>query len=315
MIITVTPNPSLDRTIEVGRLVRGGVMRAVGGRVDPGGKGINVARALAAHGVPAGAVLPCGGTDGSRLTRLLESYGGVVRIVPIDGSVRSNVTIVEPDGTTTKFNEAGPTLSLGEVKALVAATVELVVPGGWVVGCGSLPPGVDAGFFADLVSAVHDRGARIAVDASGPALRSAVEAGPDLVKPNREELFEASGIAVKTVGGAVRAARVLRELGAGAVLATLGADGAMLVDAAGVVFGTARVDEPRSTVGAGDAALAGFLSCPEGGRAALATALSWGAAAASLPGSRMPGPAATAAIRTVTFHDEIDPDSTLGGDA
>ena len=314
MIVTVTPNPSLDRTIEVERLLRGGVVRAVGGRVDPGGKGINVARALAAHGVATSAVLPCGGTDGLHLTRLLESYPGSVRAVPIDGSIRTNVTIVEPDGTTTKFNEIGPTLSVDEVEALVAATVELVVPGGWVVGCGSLPPGVAVGFFADLIAAVHDRGARIAVDTSGPALRAAIAEGPDLIKPNREELVEASGVPVGTVGDAVRAARVLCDLGAATVLASLGADGAVLVDPVEAILGTARIDAPRSTVGAGDAALAGFLSCPAGGRAAFATALAWGAAAASLPGSRMPGPAATAAVRTAILQDHFDRGQPLGGD-
>ena len=107
MIVTLTPNPSVDRTIEIARLQRGEVHRATGGRLDPGGKGVNVSRALAANGHPTVAVLPSGGTEGSRLGGLLAPEGVAVLPVPIVGSVRSNVTVVEADGTTTKLNEIG----------------------------------------------------------------------------------------------------------------------------------------------------------------------------------------------------------------
>ncbi len=314
MIVTLTPNPSLDRTIEVEQLVRGGVIRALGGRVDPGGKGVNVSRALAVHRVPTTAVLPVGGTEGRQLTELLAPLGVAVSVVPIAGTVRANVTVVEPDGTTTKLNEPGPRLTDAEVEALVAATLALAEPDGWVVGCGSLPLGVDDGFYARLVAPARSRGAQVAVDSSRDALRLAVSAHPDLVKPNREELAEASGIPVRTLGDAVTAAEKLRALGAVTVLASLGADGAVLVDATGAVHGEARVDQPRSTVGAGDAMLAGFLSCPGGGRDALASALAWGAAAAGLPGSRMPTPDDVAAI-AVTVHERLDRARILEGDA
>lgn len=314
MIVTLTPNPSLDRTIEVEQFVRGGVIRALGGRVDPGGKGVNVARALAAHGVRATAVLPSGGAEGLQLTELLGPLGVTVSMVPIAGAVRANVTVVEPDGTTTKLNEPGPRLSPAEVEALVAATLGLATRGGWVVGCGSLPLGVGEDFYARLVAPARERGARVAVDSSRQALRLAIAAGPDLIKPNREELAEASGIPIITLGDAVIAAEKLRALGPAAVLASLGADGAVLVDAAGAIHGEARVDQPRSTVGAGDAMLAGYLSCSGGGREALASALAWGAAAAALPGSRMPAPRDVAAV-AVTVHARLDRSRTLEGEA
>jgi 1-phosphofructokinase len=134
-------------------------------------------------------------------------------------------------------------------------------------------------------------GIRLAADTSGPALRLAVHAGAALVKPNRDELAEAVGRELPTLDEVVQAAHELRSWGAGAVLASLGADGAVLVDDDGVVVGSAPVDRPRSAVGAGDALLAGFLAAGAKGTEALTEALAWAAAAVSLPGSRMPRPA------------------------
>ena len=113
MIVTLTPNPSLDRTVEIDELRRGEVQRATGGRVDPGGKGVNVSRALAANDIATVAVLPSGGPEGAQLAALLAPFGVQTVPVPIGGTVRSNITVAEPDGTTTKLNEAGPELSAG----------------------------------------------------------------------------------------------------------------------------------------------------------------------------------------------------------
>ena len=113
MILTITMNPSVDRTIVVDELRRGEVLRATAVRVDPGGKGINVARALAANGVKTRAVVAVGGAEGEHLTSLLGLAGVDLVPVPIAGSTRSNITVVEPDGTTTKLNEPGAHLSAG----------------------------------------------------------------------------------------------------------------------------------------------------------------------------------------------------------
>jgi 1-phosphofructokinase len=311
MIVTLTPNPSVDRTVEVPELVRGAVLRATSAHVDPGGKGVNVARALAANGQKAAAVLPFGGSEGTQLTALLEPEGiGVVK-VPIRGAVRANISVVEPDGTTTKLNEPGPELNADEVAALVAATVEAARAGpGWVVLSGSLPPGVPTSLYADLIPQLHASGALVALDSSGPPLTEAISTGPDLIKPNQEELAEAAGRQVHTLGEAVQAAEILRELGARAVLASLGADGALLVDETGAYHGEASVDAVRGTVGAGDATLAGFLAAGGSGREALAEGLAWGAAAVSLPGSRMPRPddLRPSAVR---IHDHLEQDRVL----
>jgi 1-phosphofructokinase len=290
MILTLTLNPSLDRTIEIPELVRGAMVRAGSTRLDPGGKGVNVARALAAHKLPTCAVVPRGGPEGRQLTELLEEEGIDVCAVPVTGHTRSNVSLVEPDGEVTKINEPGGELAADDLERIVKAVLDTAASADWVVASGSLPPGVPETFYGDLGNRLAERGVSLAVDTSGPALTAALAARPTLVKPNREELAEFAGFPIDTVGDVVRAATWMREQGADTVLASLGADGAVLVDKQGVRCGESPVSSGRSTVGAGDAMLAGYLAGGVTGGDALIEALSWGAAAVRLPGSRMPGP-------------------------
>jgi 1-phosphofructokinase len=290
MIVTLTLNPSLDRTIEVDQLVRGTLTRATSARLDPGGKGVNVSRALLANQVPSVAVVPVGGPDGEQLVRLLENDGIQHRPVRVAGRTRSNVTIAEPDGVVTKLNEPGEPLSREELDAVADAVLDETESASWVVTCGSLPPGVPAGIYAQMCEFFTQAGVMVAVDASGPALLAAIEASPVLIKPNRDELAEAIGRPVDRIGDVVEAAEELHLRGAGSVLASLGADGAVLVEDDGITIGEAPVTGTRSTVGAGDALLAGFLSAGARGAEALAEGLAWGAAAVRLPASRMPRP-------------------------
>ena len=290
MIVTLTLNPSVDRTVEVETLARGEVMRALGVRVDPGGKGINVSRALAAHNLPTRAVVTVGGAEGEHLVTLLRDTGIEIVPVRIEGAIRSNITVVEPDGTTTKFNEPGAQLSADELAAVFAAVKAAADSAEWLVASGSLPPGTPATVYADLVRSLAGSGTSVAIDTSGPALEAVLAAEPTLVKPNCEELAEVAGRQLRTVGEVVEAAQRLRELGAGAVLASLGADGAVLVDADGAIHGRTPAIPQLSSVGAGDAMLAGFLAGGGKGADALAEALAWGAAAVLQPGSGMPSP-------------------------
>ncbi|NJP99822.1 1-phosphofructokinase [Streptomyces zingiberis] len=291
MILTVTPNPSLDRTYEVPALDRGAVLRATGDRMDPGGKGVNVSRAVAAAGHRTVAVMPLGGPAGAVIADLLGGEGIPVAGVPVLGHTRSNISVVEPDGTLTKINAAGPELSGDEAEALLETARGHAADASWVACCGSLPRGLPLRWYAELVERAHRAGARIALDTSGPALTAALPARPDVVKPNAAELAEAVGRRLLTLGDVVKAACELRDSGAHAVLASLGADGQVLVDDGGVRHGTAQVTAVRSNVGAGDASLAGFLGAGGHGSAALAAALAHGAAAVQLPGSAMPTPA------------------------
>ena len=293
MIITVTLNPSLDRTIELDHLAQGSVQRVTAARLDPGGKGVNVARALLANGVPTRAVLPVGGVEGAQLVSLLEHEGVDVAVVPVLGHTRSNITIAEADGTVTKLNEPGASLCAQDLEALAREVLAAASPDSWVVLCGSLPPGLRAEAYAALTRRFVTAGMHVVVDTSGPAFRAAVAVRPELVKPNAEELAEAVGRPLGSQAEVIAAARELQDRGAQTVLVSLGAVGAILVDEA-VMVGTSRGDDPRSTVGAGDAFLAGFLAGRYHGasrREAFGEALAWGAAAVRLPGTQMPDPA------------------------
>ncbi|GAA4493659.1 1-phosphofructokinase [Actinoallomurus oryzae] len=305
MIVTVTPNPSVDRTLAVGHLSHGEVVRASTSWSEPSGKGVNVSLALNAHGYASRAVVPVGGAEGARLEAMLRERGLEYVTVPIAGEVRSNISVLEPDGTVTKVNEPGPRLSDAELKALVEAAIGAGERAEWLVGCGSLPVGAGPGFYAELVGAARHTPARIAVDSSGAPLAAALPAGPDLIKPNADELAEAAGRAIETLGDALTAARRLRELGAGTVLASLGPDGAVLVEKNEVVHGEAYVADPRSTVGAGDALLAGFLAAGARGPEALRTALGWSAAAVRQPGTVLTADG-TDTTADVTLHDRLD---------
>jgi 1-phosphofructokinase len=291
MIVTLTLNPSLDRTIQIGRLERGAVLRAASVRLEPGGKGVNVSRALLANAVASRAVVPCGGQEGDQLVGLLADEGVEWTSVPVAGRTRSNVTLAEPDGTVTKINEPGAPLTADELETIAATVLAAGRSASWLVVCGRLPPGVPADWYAGLCDRCAAAGIPVAVDTSGPALAAAVRSRPLLVKPNRDELAEAVGAPIRTLDDAVDGALLLRSWGAGSVLVSLGADGAVLVSDGLVATGHCPVPEPRSTVGAGDALLAGFLAGGAHGPDALAHGLAWAAAAVGLPGSRMPGPA------------------------
>ncbi|MFJ7149575.1 1-phosphofructokinase [Streptomyces sp. NPDC100445] len=291
MILTVTPNPSLDRTYEVPSLERGEVIRATGERMDPGGKGVNVSRAVAAAGRRTVAVLPLGGAPGALVAELLDAQGIEVAPVPVAGATRSNIALAEDNGVLTKINAPGPELSAAEQELLLDTVRAQSRDADWIACCGSLPRGLTPAWYADVVTRAHAGGARIALDTSGRALLEALRARPDVVKPNAEELAEAVARPLATVGDALKAAEEVRAMGAGAVLASLGADGQLLVSDDGAWFGSARVAAVRSNVGAGDASLAGFLIAGGIGPRALASAVAHGAAAVRLPGSVMPGPA------------------------
>lgn len=301
MIVTVTANPSIDRAVRLDApLEHGAVQRAVEAREDAGGKGVNVARALRSAGVDTLAIVPCGDDDPFRL--LLEHEGVPLVRVPVDGRIRANLTVTDPDGTTTKINMPGPRLAEAEVAALIDAIATAAERAEWIVFAGSLPPGAGDDFYSVAIAAVRERwGARapkIAVDTSGPALERVVaHARPDLIKPNEIELAELVG---ETLTGnedvipvAARLARRIVPRSVGAALVTLGGDGALLVTAGDVLRAHAPHINVASTVGAGDSALAGYLigaASGEDDAARLHRAVSYGAAAASLPGTQIPTP-------------------------
>lgn len=295
MIVTLTPNPSLDRTLEIDGFRRGGVVRANRFWLDPGGKGVNVSRVLSLAGVDTIAVFPCGPKD-SDFLELLDSYGVFAHVVPISGRIRQNISVLEPEGVITHINEPGPTLSEDEAHRILAAVEAEMKHAEWVCASGTLAPGLAPDLYAQVSKLARKEGARVAVDTSSEYLELAIENGVDLIKPNRHELEEAVGGGVSTLGDAIEAARILQNRGAERVLASLGGDGAILIQGNDVFHCEADAGPVVSTVGAGDALLAGFLAGGANGPDALSNGVAWAGAKVLLPGSTMPE---AAKVRTV----------------
>lgn len=300
MIVTLTANPSFDRTIALSRrLVRGGVTRADAVLEQAGGKGVNISRAATAAGLATTAVFPA--APESPFTDELLHAGIACRPVPPTGPIRVNLTLTEPDGTTTKINTSGATADAGLLDRLVATVVELASQARWVVLAGSLPPATPDGWYADLAAAIAPTPARVAVDTSDrPLVELATRLGdtrPDLLKPNAEELAQLTeadpGELEADPAAAADAAAKLVAAGAGAVLVTLGGAGAVLVDASGQWRAEAPPIEVVSTVGAGDSSLFGYMFGELRGMEPmerLRLAVAYGTAAASLPGTTLPAP-------------------------
>ncbi len=311
MIITLTANPSLDRTVSLsGALVPGGVHRIVSDRTGPGGKGINVALGVARAGLDTLAVFPA--DEGDPLLGLVDRAGLPHRATPLGGRVRTNLTVLSDPDVTTKINEPGPTLTQEQVEALETALADAVADGDIAMLSGSLAPGLPVDEYARLVPALRARGVWVGVDTSDAPLVALAEAGregaPDFLKPNAEELGQltgADGAALEAqakageVAGVRDAARRLHDAGVSDVLVTLGGAGAVLVTAGGAWYAPSPDAPVVSTVGAGDSAVAGYLIArAQGGEGPdrLALAVAYGAVAVSLPGT------------TIPMRDQVHPD-------
>jgi tagatose 6-phosphate kinase len=258
MILTVTLNTALDVTYRVPRLVPHASHRVGESAERPGGKGLNVARVLAALGQPVTVTGFAGGPVGSVVRELLAagSPGVTDALVPCAGTTRRTLAVVDAaSGDTTQFNEAGPAITPAEWTAFLGRYEALLAGARAVALCGSLPPGVPVGAYATLVRAARAAGVPALLDTSGEALRRGVAARPEIIKPNAAELAELTGSREP-----LPATRDARRRGAHAVVTSLGPAGLL----AATADGTWRAAPPQALsgnpTGAGDSAVAGLLS-------------------------------------------------------
>jgi len=267
MIVTVTPNPVLDRTLTVPRIVFNEVMRATSSRLDWGGKGFNVSRALQALGVESVAMGFVGGATGQMLERGLRDLGIATDFVHIAGETRTNIVVTDVGAEQyVKVNEAGPTVQAQELAAFLDRARERVRPGDIWVLSGSLPPGVPPDFYAQLIALLQARGAKALLDSSGEPLRLGCAAGPYLIKPNAVEAEEVTGREISSDAGALGAVEFFLHQGIELVALSLGAEGLLLASKLCTVWARPPRVRARNPVGAGDALLAGIawaLACPE----------------------------------------------------
>ncbi|MFG2824075.1 1-phosphofructokinase family hexose kinase [Kitasatospora sp. NPDC048365] len=259
MILTVTPNPALDVTYTVPGFRPHRSHRVAEVAAQAGGKGVNVARVLSALGREAQCVLPLGGATGDAVEADLRAAGLRYHAVRITGETRRTVAVVD-ETDATMLNEAGPELTDAEWQ-LLCREVERLLPGaGVLVLSGSLPRGVPADGYAQLVALARQAEVPCVLDADGPALTAALAAGPTVVKPNAAELAAATGLADPAA-----AAAVLLERGAGAVLASLGPDGLLAVDPEGTWRCAPPAAVTGNPTGAGDSVVAALAAGLLGG--------------------------------------------------
>ena len=257
MILTVTLNTALDITYRVRELRPHASHRVSEVTERPGGKGLNVARVLAALGHEVTVTGFTGGATGRIVQDQLTGTPGVLdALVPVSGATRRTIAVVDDrTGDTTQLNEPGPTVTSAEWTAFQEA-YEALLPGVSAVAlCGSLPPGLPVGAYAGLIRTARTAGVPVLLDTSGEPLRRGVAARPDILKPNTDELAELTGSHDPS-----RATQDARRRGARAVVASLGVKGLLAATPEGTWHATPPSRIHGNPTGAGDSAVAGLLS-------------------------------------------------------
>lgn len=283
-IVTLTLNASIDQTARVPNFTAGEVNRVTWEQSDAGGKGVNVASFLADFGHALAVTGLLGEGNQQLFVRLFAEKGLIDRFVRVPGQTRINVKVVDDVlDQVTDINFPGVSVDGAAVAAVTAAVMTLVDEGAKVfVLSGSLPAGVPTTIYRDLTASLKARGRTVVLDTSGEGLAHAIAAGPDVIKPNILELTELVGHPLEGDAAIVAAARGLRQQGIDLVAVSMGGRGAIFVDGGEAVHAEPPRVAIKSTVGAGDAMVAGIVHGSLQGlggedRARLATAFSLGA--------------------------------------
>ncbi|MEI8038597.1 MAG: 1-phosphofructokinase [Verrucomicrobiota bacterium] len=259
-IVTVTLNPAIDQTVFLERLEVGQVNRTRRHHRQAGGKGVNVSSMLGQYGVPSIATGFLGRDNPQLFDELFRRLPVSDAFIRIAGETRTGIKIVEERSReTTDLNFPGLKPSAEDVRQFELSLMTLVKPGRWFVLAGSLPVGVDPGMFGEIMDRLKSGGALVAADTSGEALKLAIAGGADLVKPNVHELAEFLGRDLPDFASCCAAARDLQQTVARVIL-SLGEEGALFITPEAALVASAPPVQVMSTVGAGDALLAGYLA-------------------------------------------------------
>jgi len=313
MIRTVTLNPALDRTVTIERFSVNAVNRVSATRLDAGGKGINVSKAVRALGGQSVAYGFLGGAAGCFIRSYLDAQGIPHHFIEVEGETRTNLKIVDPVlDTHTDVNECGPPALPAELERLEAELFSGAAPGDVFVFSGSVCPGVEPGIYTAWITRCRALGARSVLDADGEALRLGLAAGPTIVKPNIAELERLVGTSFSADGAVdvpavVAAARGLLASGVSTVVVSLGADGAVFVDKAQAIRAHGISIRALSTAGAGDSMVAALclgLQRGESLERLVRPAIAAGTAAAVTAGSETLDPSSLPGYTArVTFEE------------
>jgi 1-phosphofructokinase family hexose kinase len=288
LIVTLTVNPAIDRTISVDHLAFEDRAYIISTRESAGGRGINASHVIHSFGGKTVAVLTSGGKAGRRLQRHLNDCGFPVRVAPVQNETRTNLTITDRRGLTVNLNEKGPEIAKAEVAGIESVVRECLDGAAWLLICGSLPPGVPASFYGKLIALARKRKVPALLHASGDALSEGIKSRPAVAAPNQSEAERLLERSLLTRTHYLEAAQHIREMGAESVVLSLASRGAVAAFADGLYEAIPPPIDAVCPIGSGDALTAAYAWRMEQPWANGAEALRWGVAAgtasALLPG-------------------------------
>jgi len=287
LIVTLTANPAIDRTITVDRLVFEDRAYILSTTESAGGRGINSSSVLSSFGSSTLAILVSGGRNGERLEELLAVAGYPVEVVRIASEIRTNLTISDQQGLTVKLNEMGPTVTAEETEKLEKCVAGHLDNVSWLMLCGSVPSGLSPELYCRLIEVAGKRGVKTLLDTDGDALLQGIEAGPTLVKPNHQEAERLLNRALITRAQFLDAVARIKMMGAGSVMLSLGARGVVATDGDETLEAVPPRVDALCPIGAGDASAAAYVWADENGKP-FSDRLRW-AVAAGTASARLPG--------------------------
>ncbi|MBI4402486.1 MAG: 1-phosphofructokinase [Nitrospirae bacterium] len=291
MIYTITLNPALDHYLEVDDLRVDDANRVKSECLYAGGKGIDVSRAIRHLGGDSMALGFIGGHDGQVMVALLKAEGVNCYFTPIARETRRDIIICNRAcGTQTMLNTRGPSVTREEWEAFLAHLRVLGLRDAYVVIAGSLPLGVPPDAYRQIVGLVQRQGAKAILDADGPCLKAGLKAKPFAIKPNLNELRRVTGRPLRTDADILEAAMALQRAGVEIVMVSRGRQGLLLVSRSDCYRAIPPSVKVRSTVGAGDSTVAGFVFRHAGGKSledCVRFATASGTAATLAPGNQL----------------------------
>ncbi len=291
MIVTLTINPAIDRTVSVDKLVFEDRAYILDRSEAGGGRGINASKVIHGFGGKTLALLTSGGASGEKMLKSLDGMGFPFEFVRTANDTRINITVSDKQGLTIKLNELGAPLSAEELKQIRQLVETSLGKARWLMICGSMPPGVPAHYYCELIEMAKAHGVKTLVDTAGDALLHSLEAKPTLITPNQHEGERLLGRALITRGQFLEALERIQKMGSESVILSLGSRGAVGSSPEGVFEVLPPHVDALCPIGAGDAMAAAFTWSMEK-KKSFPDSLRWGVAAgtakAMLPGMTFP---------------------------
>lgn len=305
MIVTVTLNPAIDRTISVDHLAFEDRAYIQASHEAAGGRGLNSSRVIHSFGGETLALTIAGGETGDRLRAYLRQESFPSRTVTVRNEIRTNLTITDARGLTVNLNERGPELTRAELSRFRQSAIRALDRAQWMLLCGSVPPGAPPAFYAELIALARRKKVRTVLHASGDALRQGIAAKPTVVTPNQSEAERLLGRSLLTRAHCLEAASEILAMGPSAVALSLGSRGAVAAFPNGLFEAIPPLVQALCPIGSGDALTAAYAWRMSRPRASAVDALRWGVAAGTAS-ALLPGMHYATLTETAQMYERVE---------